>query len=536
MGDAKSQNAETQNAESQSETTRAGRCVLLLSVFVVGGCGLLYELVTGAAASYLVGDTVTQYSLVIGVFLASMGLGAWATQWIRNNLLDWFVIIQLVIAVVGGFSAIILFMSFAIFVDITPIVLTITAACGTLVGMEIPLVLRVFKGDQSLRTSVAHVLTLDYLGALVASILFPFVLLPMLSLVRAALAAGSFNGLVALLGTLFFWRELRAKKTILFCHVASWALLIAGWIFADSTTTFLENRLYPDEIVYAETTPYQRMVVTRRATNDDVRLHLEGHLQFSSTDEHRYHEALVLPALASASNPKHVLILGGGDGLAIRTLLKSEAGQSIEHVDLVDLDPRVVDLFRTNEMLVQLNDSSLHDPRVNVINDDAFSFLRKTKNKYDVIIADLPDPSNIKVNKLYSVTFFRLALSHLEAEGTFVTQATSPWYARQTFWCIATTVESAIEKSKSPSPRQLVPYHIEVPSFGGDWGFVMVTAQKTNLDTIQLDQANQFLTPETFAAARSFPIDSSRMETSVNTLVDPVLVRYHSSNWSQWYE
>ena len=522
------------DSEYQTETTQAGRWILLFSVFVVGACGLLYELVTGAAASYLVGDTVKQYSLVIGVFLASMGLGAWFTQWIKSDLLDWFIIVQLIIAVVGGFSAILLFVSFAVFVDITPIVLGITGLCGMLVGMEIPLVLRIFKGDQSLRTSVAHVLTLDYMGALAASLLFPFVLLPMLSLVRAALVTGGFNGMVAMLGTLFFWRQLKAKNRILLLHFVVWAVLVTGWICADHTTTFLETRLYPDEIVYAETTPYQRIVVTRRTKNNDIRLHLNGHLQFSSTDEHRYHESLVLPALACARKTKRILILGGGDGLAIRTILNSSSSLDIESIELVDLDSRVVELFKSKQMLLDLNESSLSDPRVTIINDDAFSFLRQTELRYDVIIADLPDPSNIRVNKLYSETFFRLGISRLEPGGCMVTQATSPWYARQTFWCIAATVESAIGKSNSH--HAVVPYHVEVPSFGGDWGFVMVAPADVDFDAVGFDSSNQFLTADVFAASRKFPEDSNQMKTGINTLVDPILVRYHENNWSQWYQ
>ena len=517
-----------------ADSNRTERLLLLFSVFVVGGCGLLYELINGAVASYLVGDTITQYSLVIGFFLAAMGAGAWVTQWIRSDLLDWFIAIQLVIAIVGGFSTLILFAAFAMLGDITPIVLAVTGACGLLAGMEIPLVLRIFKGEQSLRTSVAHVLTLDYLGALAASIAFPFLMLPLLSLTRSALATGTFNALVAVLGTMFFWKSLKAKKQILILQIATWSLLVFGWIYSGSMTSLLEDRLYPNEIVYAETTKYQRIVLTHRSGNDDVRLHLEGHLQFSSKDEHRYHESLVLPALESIQAPTRVLVLGGGDGLAIRTLLDSEKGKSIELVDLVDLDDRVVDLFKNNQSLAKLNGAVLKDPRVNTIHQDAFSFLRDCRSRYDLIISDLPDPSNIRINKLYSDAFFVMALANLEPGGAFVTQATSPWYARNAFWCIHQTIESAA--TSSTHLRKTVPYHVEVPSFGGDWGFVMAIPNDVNLSELSFDSTNRFLTREAFQSSIKFPKDTSRIDPGVNKLLDPILVRLHRSDWGSWYD
>jgi len=529
---------------------RYGRLLLLVSVVLIGACGLMYELVLGAVASYLVGDSVTQYSLVIGAFLAAMGLGAWLTQWIDRHLLRIFLLIQLAVGLVGGFSSIAVFFAFAHTDDVTPTVVACTLAVGTLVGMEIPLMLRLLRGEAALRVTVAHVLSADYLGALAASVAFPFLVLPLLGLVRSALAFGMLNVLIGSLGTALFWRALTGRRRLVLANFLAWGLILFGMAAAGQTTSWLEDRLYQDEIILAETTPYQRIVVTR--WRDDYRLHLDGHLQFSSADEYRYHEALVLPAIGAArsrpggivspkdDSPQHgfhglrVLILGGGDGLAARQVLHA-ATADVGRIDLVDIDRRVVELFRDNRNLKQLNDGALADPRVVTHFADAMLFLREAdRPAYDVIIMDLPDPSSVATNKLYTSEFFGLALRRLRPGGVLVTQASSPFYARRTFWCIRHTLAAAIDRLPAGGGR-IVPYHVYVPSFG-DWGFLMVLPRSVSVDQVALTATGRFLTDEVFAGARTFSPDSGPIETQINRLDAPVLVRYHVADWSRWGE
>lgn len=518
---------------------RRRRLVLLASVFVVGACGLIYELAAGAAASYLMGDSVTQYSLVIGAFLAAMGLGSWLSQWVRGDLLAAFIRVQLLVGVVGGYSALAVFAAFAHWDDVTGVVLGLAAAVGTLVGMEIPFVLRLLRREAALRVTVAEVLSADYVGALAASIAFPFLALPLLGLVRAPLAFGTLNVLIASLGTSLFWRELPDRRRLAGWNLLAWAVLVLGLGMADQATTWLEDRLYQDEIVLAETTPYQRIVITR--WRDDYRLHLNGHLQFSSRDEYRYHEALVLPALGvagqAAQAPLQVLVLGGGDGLAIRQILSFA---SIDRVDLVDIDRRVVELFRDRAALASLNGGALSDSRVHARFEDAMAYLRHTEEKYDAIIMDLPDPSSVETNKLYAAEFFGLALARLTDRGVLVTQASSPFYARRTFWCIVHTLDAAIERSEARrasehASRAVLPYHVHVPSFG-DWGFVMAAPQALIQDGVPLAGEGKFLTRDVFIRAVTFPPDMSEISTGVNSLVRPLLVNYHAGDWSQWGE
>ena len=533
--------AEPDNSHEEELPGGTGhRLLVLFSVFVIGACGLMYELIAGAVASYLLGDSVTQYSLVIGVFLAAMGFGSYLTQWIRTGLLSAFLRIQLAVGIVGGFSGLATFAAFAHTDEITPIVLAITGAVGALVGMEIPLVIRLLKHGTALRVNVAQVLTVDYMGALAASVAFPFLVLPLLGLTRAALAFGMFNVLIATFGTVTFWNYLPRRKSLCLWTAACWAVLAFGFAEAQRATTWLEDRLYQDEIIFAETTPYQRIVISR--WENDIRLYLNGHLQFSSADEYRYHEALVLPALASAASsrgntkdPLRVLLLGGGDGLAARDILRFS---NISQIDLVDIDRRVVQLFRENRLLANLNGGSLSDPRVHVHFEDAFVFLRNlTDTRYDVIIMDLPDPSGVSTNKLYTRTFFGLALRKLTKRGVLVTQASSPFYAREAYWCVVRTLETAAAEFSAndshPETRAIIPYHAQVPSFG-DWGFILAAGSVPPQSEWPPSAASRFLTFPVFARSQVFAPDSQRVKTAVNELDDPVLVRYHNAGWSKW--
>lgn len=524
--------------QTPEDLSRRDSLILLASVFVIGGCGLIYELATGAVASYLLGDSVTQYSLVIGIFLAAMGVGSWISQFIRTALIDWFLWLQVCIAVFGGYSTLILYAAFAHVDSMTLVLLACTGVVGMLVGMEIPLILRMFKDENSLRTAVAHVLTFDYLGALVASVLFPFFVLPFFGLVRSSLVCGVLNLAVATLGTSLFWRRLQSPLQLALGNGIAWCLVLFGFVFSGLATSLLEDRLYQDEIIFSQTTPYQRIVVTR--WKQDYRLHLNGHLQFSSRDEYRYHESLVLPALsatlASTKDDLRILVLGGGDGMVVRELISFD---QVAHIDLVDIDPEVVKLFRDHPALSQLNSEALKDPRLHVHFADAMVFLQSTKlAPWDLIIMDLPDPSTVATNKLYTDAFFGMAIRSLSPRGVLVTQASSAFYAREAYWCIHETLAAAANQFASvtgETPRNVIPYHAYVPSFG-DWGFIMVTPSSLSPLEIDLVTPGDFMSQSMFEASLRFPQDQSHVSTAVNQLDDPILHRIHEKGWSEWGE
>ena len=316
---------------------------LLFSVFVIASCGLAYELVAGALSSYLLGDSVMQFSTVIGVYLFAMGAGSWLSKYITRDLIGRFIQIELMVGLLGGFSAVGLFMVFTWLGGPFKLVLYLVVfGVGTLVGLEIPLVMRILERELAFKELVSQVLTFDYLGALVVSILFPLILAPQLGMMRTGLLFGLLNVAVALWALHLFREQLPGRRGL---AVQSWAVFLAlsgGFAGAGQLTSLAESHLYADEIVHAESTPYQRLVVTR--WRDDLRLFLNNNLQFSSQDEYRYHEALVHPGLGSLPGAKRVLVLGGGDGLAVREVLKYP---NVESVTLVDLDPAMTRLFST---------------------------------------------------------------------------------------------------------------------------------------------------------------------------------------------
>ena len=490
---------------------------LLASVFVIAACGLVYELIAAAASTYLLGDSITQFSVVIGVYLAAMGAGSYLSRYVVSGIVARFVDIELMIAVLGGFSAAIMFLSFAYAGPGFRVVLyAIVVLVGILVGLEIPLVMRILGERLGLRDVVAQVLTFDYIGALAVSIAFPLVLAPRLGLIRTAFLFGLMNALVALWAAWLFRDRLRAPRAVALRCAIVLAALAGGFAFAERLTNLAEHQLYSDQIIHAESSRGQRIVVTR--WRDDLRLYLNGNLQFSALDEYRYHEALVHPALASLPQARRALVLGGGDGLALREILKYP---NIESVTLVDLDPAITRLFADAPALRALNGNSLNSPRVKVVNADAFIWLEQSRDYFDFVVADFPDPSNHSLGKLYTTSFYSLLKRRLSARGLAVIQSTSPLYARRSFWCVVTTLESV--------GFEVTPFHALVPSFG-EWGFI-IASNEPYTPPAKYPFELRFVTPEIHPALFRFPKDMARVGAEVNRLNNQVLVTYFESEW-----
>ena len=491
---------------------------LFLSVFLIAACGLIYELVAGALASYLLGDSVFQFSTVIGSYLFAMGIGSYLSRFIMRGLVAQFIWVELMVGLVGGFSSSLLFLSFAYAQGFRLVLYVVVILIGVLVGLEIPLLMRILKGRFQFRDLVAHVLTFDYLGALGASLAFPIWLVPKLGLVRAALLFGIINAVVALWSTFLFRDQLGRATGLRVACVLVLAALGAGMVGAEAISSTAENNLYADEVIFARSTPYQRIVVTK--WKDDLRLFLSSHLQFSSRDEYRYHEALVHPGLAALPGARRVLVLGGGDGLAVREILKYPR---VESITLVDLDPEMTRLFSTHPLLVRLNGGSLTAPRVRIINQDAFPWLEQSGESFDFAVVDFPDPTNFSLGKLYTTAFYRLLGRHLSVRGMAAVQSTSPLFARRSYWCIVETLKQA--------GFEVHPYHAYVPAFG-EWGFVLGSTHPYQ-PPAELPQGLKFLTARTLPQLFEFPGDMAPVEVEPNRLNDQVLVRYYEQEWSQ---
>ena len=515
--------------EAEDTLSGAGRLVLLASVFVVASAGLVYELVAGTVSSYLLGDAVTQFSLVIGVFLSSMGLGSFLAKFVRRRLLHTFVAVEIWVGLIGGASSMVMLTVGAFLPTMFTVVFyALCIVIGALVGIEIPLLVRLVRAAGGVSAAVSDVLALDYLGALAGSVLFPLVVLPWLGVGRASVVFGVLNLVVAAAGVSLLPS---ARRRGLLAGLAA-AIVLLSTMFGASTriVTLLEDLLYDDAIIFATDTRYQRIVVTR--WRDDVRLYLNGHLQFSSVDEARYHESLVIPAMEACARPRSVLILGGGDGMAVREVLK----YPVESVTLVDIDPVMTRLGRERPELVALNGGALEQPSVRVVNTDAMRFLSDDRNLYDVVIVDLPDPSSAALGKLYSDAFYALVAHRLAEGGVMVTQAASPFYAREAFWCVATTIEAAVPEDHPAGSLLTVPYHVNVPSFG-EWGFVLASRRAVVWDALRPSVPTRFLTNDVLAGMVAFGRDVERPDgVPVNRLGTPVLDTLYRRGWSRFNE
>jgi spermidine synthase len=505
--------------ERRPAAPRPLEVALLASVFVVAACGLVYELAAGALASYVLGDSVLQFSTVIGTYLFAMGLGSWLSRFFERQLPAHFLRIELLVALIGGGLPAVLFLTHAWQPEaFRALLYGLVLLVGMLVGLEIPLVMRILRRDIALRELVSQVLTFDYLGALAVSIAFPLLLVPQLGLIRTGLLFGLMNALVAVWALWLFRFELRRFAAHALACVLTIGLLGAAFAGSRQITSLAEDRFYQDKIVLAESSPWQRIVVTQGRAG--LRLFLNGNLQFAQSDEYRYHEALVHPVMAAHGAPRKVAVLGGGDGLAVRELLRYP---QVESITLVDLDPNMTRLFATDPTLVALNGGALKSPKVRVINTDAFQWLQQTQDMFDVVIVDFPDPTNFSIGKLYTNSFYALLEQRLAASGYAVIQTTSPLVARQSFWTVVATIESVGLRTS--------PYHANVPSFG-EWGFIVASRRPWRTPQA-LPEGLRFLSVANVPPLFDFPRDMERVPAQVNRLANQVLVTTYEREWGK---
>jgi spermidine synthase len=530
--------------------TKFKTSLLLVQIFVVSTCSLTYELLIGTASTNITGNSILAFSLAIGLFLAGLGLGAFASRWVEDNVLvEIFVLTETTLALVGGFGAILLYGAFVFSPYFEIVKVGLTLLIGFLSGLEIPILTRILEKeeDSKLKSILSNVLSFDYLGGLAASLLFPLILLPYFGLVQLSFLVGIINCLMAVLAIYLFWEKIKTKIEYPIYLSLVLISLIVGVIYSSQIYNFVESYLYRDPIVYSAQTKYQRIVLTKKA--EDVRLYLNGGIQFSSTDEYRYHEGLVMPAMVNLLEQKpgvklKIAVLGGGDGLAVRELLKFE--DSIDEIHLVDLDKGVTDLAKNTDILKRLNGNSLANPKVKVLNADAWTWIQEQpKESLDLIINDFPDPDETVVSKLYSQEFFKFIQRVLGQNGILVTQSTSSYATPKAFWGINKTLKSVFPQTQ--------PYSVYVPSFGL-WGFnLAVKNGEFNLaKTFQNELVNRILKNNKFinqnTISKIFTLEPDILEPrlkngqkidltqiKINTLDNLILTNYYAEAGQEVY-
>lgn len=490
--------------------------LLCASIFIIAACSLVYELLISSLSTYLLGSSVVHYSLTIGLFLFFMGVGSWLAQSIHSRLIVAFVTIEIAIGAVGGLSALVLYAVYTWTDFYYPMMLLVTAIIGILVGMEVPLLTRILEAHSGLRKGISQVLTFDYLGALLASVLFPFVLLPYLGHLTTASVIGLLNLLVAVIIIWSFRTTLGKCLSGISVFAASACFAIIATAFLSGTfTRVFDSALYEDPVIYTDQSRFQKIVMTKRG--DDLRLYLDGNLQLSGMDEYRYHETLVHLPAAFTRILTRALVIGGGDGLVVRELLRYP---ELANITLVDLDSAVTDLASSHNELTRLNQQSLLDPRVRIVNADAWQWLAEAGDLFELIVVDLPDPENEDIAKLYSVSFYQRLARRMSEGGVMITQATSPWFARRAFWSIGATMEEVF--------RYVHPVTAYVPSFGL-WGFFI--ASNLSLEKRRKLIDGRYIDNASWQRRLELPSDLPRLEVAVNRGARLPIMRYYREGW-----
>ncbi|WP_193043520.1 polyamine aminopropyltransferase [Mycolicibacterium baixiangningiae] len=496
-------------------TTR-WRALLLAAVAACAACGLVYELALLTLSSSMHGGGIVATSLIVAGYVAALGAGALAVKPLLGHAAIAFVAVETLLGVIGGLSAAALYVTFAFIGGSTWVLVVGTALIGGLVGAEVPLLMTLLQRGRTAGAAdsgrvLANLNAADYFGALVGGLFWPFLLLPHLGMIRGAAATGVINLVAAAVVAVFLLRHIVSGRQLgvaLGVLTAALALLVTLLIRADDIETTTRQRLYTDPIVAFARSSYQEIVVTKRG--DDMRLYLDGGLQFSTRDEFRYTESLVYPALGDGV--RSALILGGGDGLAARELLRQK---DIQEITQVELDPAVISLARTT--LHETNRGALDDPRVTVVVGDAMNWLRTADRTFDAVIVDLPDPDNPVLGRLYSTEFYALVTRALAPGGLMVVQAGSPYSTPTAFWRTVSTIESA--------GFAVTPYHVHVPTFG-DWGFALARRGSTPPTPTVPDHVGplRFLNQEVLDAATVFSADVARRHLEPSTLEHPRVV------------
>lgn len=426
---------------------RTGRLLVLATVFVCAACGLVYELELLALGSYLIGDSVTQASVVLSVMVFAMGVGSLLAKALRARPAFGFALVEAGLALLGGLSAMALYASFAWLGESRPALVAFSFAIGVLIGAEIPLLMVLIQRirRQDAGGAVADLFAADYVGALAGGLAFPFLLLPVLGQLTGAMFTGAVNVIAG--GGLVLWlfrRDLSRRSRWLLVAVNVTVLTVLGCatVLADDFERMARRAVYGGEVRVAVQTGVQELVLTgpRTGSPRSLDLFLDGRLRVSGYDEYRYHEALVHPAMTGPHT--RVLVLGGGDGLAAREVLRY---RDVASVTVVELDPGVVRLARTDPMLSALNERAYEDPRLGVVTEDAFRWLRApaARARFDVIVSDLPDPGITPSTKLYSQEFYGLAARALRPGGRLAVHAGPPGTRPRTYWTVDATLRAA---------------------------------------------------------------------------------------------
>ncbi len=544
--------------------------LLAACMFASGACGIILEYIQATLASMILGNSFEQWAMVIGLMLFWMGFGSLIqTQIPKKFLIYAFIFVEILLAIAGGFSPTLTYISYGYTSHYILVLYFFVSFIGIMIGLEIPVIIRINNDfSKELSTNLGNILSADYIGSLIGSLIYVFILLRFTPITEAAFLTAGINFSLAFITFIYFTKAGLIKKTFFIpaIMVVTFCAVFYGYLNNRQWNIKIEQPLYDDPIILSRTTQYQHIAITHYKPFNEVRLFLNGNLQFCSIDEMRYHEPMVHPVMNIVPVKARVLILGGGDGCVLREVLKYK---EVKEVLLVDLDPAMTELAKTHPILKEINNNAFKDSRlvtitgkgitsginkelyiethnkhsrtkesitqklarVKVMNVDADKFLNSVPGFWDVIIIDMPDPSTPELTKLYSKAFYKKVKQHLSQHGMVVVQATSPYLAKESFLCIGRTIKSA--------QFSILPFHENVPSFG-DWGWYLawhpnIKREKIveKIENLTIKVPTEFITASGFKSELVF--GKNELETKnqqINTILHPVLLTiYNHESW-----
>lgn len=502
--------------------------VLKIALFLTGISGIVAEYVLSTLASYFLGNSIVQWTMILSTMLFSMGLGSRFSQNIKSYLIEKLILVEFTLSILTSLAALSVY-TISAFTEYTGLyIYLMSISIGVLIGLEIPLVTRINEKYEPLRVNIASVMEKDYFGSLVGGVFFAFIGLPLLGISYTPFVLGVTNFVVAI--WLFYKMNanvvLYRKKALVFFGMFVSAILILGFVYTDRIILFGEQNKYKDKIVFETQSKYQKITITK--WKKDYWLYINGNEQLSTFDEFLYHEPLVHPIMNLVKEHRDILILGGGDGFAVREILKYN---DVENIVMVDLDPAMTDLGMNNEIMTHFNKKSMHSPKLKIYNEDGFNYIEDVNAFFDVIIVDLPDPKSIEINKLYTKEFYQIAKLRLRPNGMIITQAGSPYYATEAFKCIELTMQKA--------GLHTLPLHNQVMTLG-EWGWIIGAKKMTgenirkNIRNISLDYIKtRWINNEAMYQITSFGKDFFHTQNlEINTINNPILYQYYlKGNW-----
>ncbi|MFT6746598.1 MAG: spermidine synthase [Glaciecola sp.] len=498
--------------------------ILMSSLFATGIAGIVSEYVLATLATYFLGNSVFQWTIILSIMLFSMGLGSRLSKSINKYVIEYFIAAELLLSLLTSVCALFVYSIMGVTTYIQIFIYFLAILIGLLIGLEIPLVTRINGRYHDLKANISDVMEKDYYGSLIGGLFFAFIGLPYLGLTYTPFVLGTVNLIVATLLFLTFSDRLNPKiKKLLFGSIISLYVLIAlGVCYAKPIILFGEQSRYGDKVVYSQQTKYQKITLT--SSNNHHILYLNNSMQLNTMDEWLYHEPLVHVPMLLNSGRKNILILGGGDGCAIREVLKYP---EVESIKIIDLDPGMTNFGANNPVFKELNENSYHDKKVTIVNQDAFIALESDSQYYDLIIIDFPDPRSIELSRLYTKEMYAFCQKRLKMDGIIITQATSPYFQTKSFHCIKKTMQSA--------GLNTLPIHNHVQSFG-EWGWIIgsklyskkhMIKMLSSIDTLPVKNT-RWLTTDALEMMCKFgkPVGDTT-EIEVNSIHNPVLFKYY---------